>query len=453
MGTGIAALNQVAALSGLGGIGKTQTAVEYAYRYFYDTPIYDWVFWVRADTELNLVTGLAEMARSLNLGEGKLDELANLAKRWLETNDRWLLVFDNADTPEIVKPWLPHNPQGRVVLTSRAQRFVQLGIKTPIVVTALSLEESIAFLQERTDRSSLDTAELAAVTALARELAGLPLALEQAAAYLQRTGVTFAVYWKYYQQQRLALLEKGLPETGDYPESVATTWLLNFQEVERRSPASVPILQLSSVLAPDNIAEQLLLTCAEPFGLVDCTDERVVAEQLADLADFSLIQRDRDTQTYSIHRMVQAVVWQGLTDTDRQDWLQRVITGLNSVFPNVTKFENWAACGQLVPHVQALWKKPEAPSLNTKVWAGLLMGSGYYLREQGHYGEAEPLYVRSLQIDQQFYDENHPYTAIGLNNLAELYRLQGRYEEAEPLHLSALQIWQDQSAKAVSLAI
>lgn len=143
MGTGIAALNQVTALSGLGGIGKTQTAVEYAYRYFYDTPIYDWVFWVRADTELNLVTGLAEMARSLNLGEGKLDELVNLAKRWLETNDRWLLVFDNADTPEIVKPWLPRNPQGRVILTSRAQRFVQLGIKAPLEVTALSLEESI----------------------------------------------------------------------------------------------------------------------------------------------------------------------------------------------------------------------------------------------------------------------------------------------------------------------
>ncbi|NJP12647.1 MAG: hypothetical protein HC866_26925 [Leptolyngbyaceae cyanobacterium RU_5_1] len=337
MGTGRAALTQVATLSGLGGIGKTQTAVEYAYRYFYDTRTYEWVFWVKTDTELNLVTGLAEIARSLNLADGNLDELATRSRHWLETHSGWLLIFDNADEPESVKPWLPRNPQGRVLLTSRAQQFTSLGIKTAIAVTKLSLAESIAFLRDRSNRPDLDATEAAAVNAIAQALDGLPLALEQAGAFIAHKEVSFAVYWKYYQQQQLVLLEKGLPETGDYPQSVGTTWLLNFEEVEQRSPASVPILQLSAVLAADDIPEQLLLVCAEEFGLVDCTDELALAEQLAALADFSLIQRDRETASYSIHRLVQSVIWQRLTPTEQHGWLQRAVAGLSAVFPDARR--------------------------------------------------------------------------------------------------------------------
>ncbi len=165
-----------------------------------------------------------------------------------------------------------------MLLTSRAPRFTSLGIKTPIAVKKFSLEESIAFLRDRTNRPDLDAAELVAVNALVRELDGSPLALEQAAAYITQMGVSFAVYWHYYQKQRLVLLEKGLPETGDYRQSVATPWLLNFEQVEQRSPASVPILQLIAVLAADDIAEQLLLVCAEKFGLADSTNELLLAE-------------------------------------------------------------------------------------------------------------------------------------------------------------------------------
>jgi tetratricopeptide (TPR) repeat protein len=438
--TGKAALNQKAALSGLGGIGKTQTAVEYAYRYFYDTPTYDWVFWVRADTELNLVTGLAEITRSPDWEEITLEELAARSRRWLETHDRWLLIFDNADDPKIVEPWMPRNPQGRVLLTSRSQRFASLGIKTTIAVEKLSLAESIAFLQERTQRSTLNGTEQEAITALATELDGLPLALEQAAAYLERVGVSFAVYWQSYQQQKLVLLEKDLPETGKYKASVATTWLLNFEEVERRSPASVPILQLSAVLAAEEILEGLLLQGAKELGLVDCTNELALAEQLANLAEFSLIQRDRETGSYSIHRMVQAVIWQRLTAAEQQQWLQRAIAGLNAVLPNVEKVENWQLCAYLVPHVQAIAEQPSTVVLETTECALLLSQAGYYLHEQGRYAEAEPLYQRSLQIREQQLGADHPHVATSLNNLALLYRSQGCYGDAEPLFVRSLAI-------------
>jgi len=436
----VAALSQSAAIAGLGGIGKTQTAIEYAYRYFYDESIYEWAFWVRADTELNIVTGLAELARSLDLGEGKLDELAERARRWLETHDRWLLIFDNADDPKLLEPWMPKNLQGRVLLTSRAKRFVSLGIKAPIELKAFSQQGSIEFLQERCDRVSLDAAELAALAALAQELAGLPLALEQAGAYLQRMKVSFAVYWRHYQQRRLELLERGQPETGEYPMSVATTWLLNFEQVEQKSPASVPILRLSSVLAGDEIDEQLLLVCAKEFGLTDCTDELALAEQLAALEDFSLIARERETVSYGIHRMVQAVVWQGLTAAEQQDWMLRAIAGLSAAFPDVSKFENWAMCGRLVPHVQAITARQSAETLETTNWALLLSQAGRYLNGQERYEAAEPLFLQALELWRSLLGEQHPAVATSLDDLAMLYRLQGHYEEAEPLNLQALEL-------------
>ena len=442
--TGKAALNQSAALSGLGGIGKTQMAVAYAYRYFWDTPSYEWVFWVRADTELSLVTGLATIARSLNLPGESLDEFAGQTKRWLETHSGWLLIFDNADEPEIVQPWLPRQPQGRSLLTSRAQRFTSLGIRAPITVKKLSLTAAIAFLQDRCDRPVLDATEGAALKDLATAIDGLPLALEQAGAYLAQTGVAFAVYWNHYQRQQLTLLERRLPETGNYPASVATTWLLNVEQVQQRSPGSIPILQLSAVLSPDDIAEPLLLGCAAEFGLTDCTDELALAEQLAALTDFSLIQRERATRSYSIHRLVQQVIWQGLTATEQQQWLQRGVAGVGAVFPDVTQLENWAACGQLTPHVQTIALRAQPTDLETLEWAWLASVTGYYLNEQGRYAEAEPFFLRSLSIRQQQFGDDHPDVATSLNNLAALYESQGRYPEAEPFYLRSLSIRQQQ---------
>ncbi len=435
-GTGVAALSQVAAIAGLGGIGKTQTAVEYAYRHF---PVdYDWVFWVKAETELSAVTDLAAIGRSLSLAGATLDELAVQVRQWLETHDRWLLIFDNADQPELLKLVLPRRHAGRILLTSRARRFVSVGIRAALEIGKLSLKESIAFLSDRTQRLELDAAELAAVEALARELDGLPLVLEQAGAYLDQMQVRFAVYLAHYRQQRLALLARQMPETGDYPASVATTWVLNFEETGRRSPLAVQILQVSAVWAADDIPEALLQQSQLGLG----ADELTLAEGLGALANFSLIQRDGGF--YSIHRMVQEVVWQGLAVAVRQDWLERAIATLNAMFPNASKIENWQVCGQLVSHVQAIAARLEVNPVDTPEIGFLLNAAGYYLHEQGRYSEAEPLYERSLSIREQQLGADHPTVASSLNNLAELYQSQGRYSEAELLSKRSLSIFEQQ---------
>jgi hypothetical protein len=175
--SGTAALSQAKAIHGLGGVGKTQTAVEYAYRYakdpaFYENgkPIYDWVLWVNA-SNLTLAASFGSIAADLALPNHetqKLDENTAAVSRWLETHDRWLLIFDNLDDPKAVKPFRPKNPNGRILLTSRAQRFESLGVANPIALNDMTPAEAHEFLVRRTGRSPLAPLEKGRVDSLER---------------------------------------------------------------------------------------------------------------------------------------------------------------------------------------------------------------------------------------------------------------------------------------------
>ncbi|MEL7353929.1 MAG: TIR domain-containing protein [Cyanobacteria bacterium P01_A01_bin.116] len=231
---GAAAIAQ--AISGLGGIGKTQTAVEYAYRHRDD---YSAVFWVQAETVAETQTGFMEIARLLGLPEQDAkdpNDTVQAVRRWLEGHTGWLLVFDNADQPSQLKDFRPRQGNGaqHILLTSRAQTFDSLGIARPVSLAKMHTEEAVEFLFRRTGRAIEDlalenSAEKAAAAALAKALGYLPLALEQAGAYLLAQQMTFANYLKSYGKRKLALLDQKGPVAGDYPESVATTWALNFQ--------------------------------------------------------------------------------------------------------------------------------------------------------------------------------------------------------------------------------
>ncbi|PZU92224.1 MAG: hypothetical protein DCF32_23675 [Leptolyngbya sp.] len=293
--TGTAALSQAQAIHGLGGVGKTQTAVEYAYRYFQQESGYDWVLWVNASS-LTLAGSFGAIATDLalpNYQENKLDENIATVKRWLATNDRWLLIFDNVDDPQAVQDFLPNTPNGRILITSRLPRLERLGVGRVIPLDTLDPEEAHEFLQRRTQRDSLDPAEQQALEALAQELGYLPLALEQAAAYIQTKGVSFAAYLRSYQQRPLQVLEKEQPQVGNYPASVATTWGINFEAVQASSPAAADVLRLSAFLAPDNIPYEILMLGKDHLGETLATalaevaeDELVLPELLAELTGF-----------------------------------------------------------------------------------------------------------------------------------------------------------------------
>jgi tetratricopeptide (TPR) repeat protein len=436
------ALTQGYAISGLGGIGKTQTAVEYTYRYRSE---YRFIFWIRADTEVALQAGCVEMAKLLDLPEQDATnpaETVQAVKHWLEHTGEWLLIFDNADTPELLKAYYPRQPRGHVLLTSRAQLFDTLGIARPLALEKMQPDEALSFLFKRTERAQSEQAEQQAAAHLAAELGYLPLALEQAAAYITAKMARFQDYLTSYQQQRLVLLNKAQPRMGEYPESVASTWALNFQEVEKE-PVAADILRVSAFLSPEGIPLELLSSGASQLGpvlagaLATSEDPLALNEALEPLTRYSLIRRDVDAQTYSIHRMVQEVV-KGQMGVERQaEWAERAVRAVEQSFPEVSHL-TWTRCERYIPHALLCAAYIDRWSMTFPQAKALLFEAGYYFYQWGQFWEAEPLWNSVLAICERVLGPEHPDTLSSLNSLAELYRNQGKYELAAPLFQRAL---------------
>ena len=275
------ALTQPQAITGLGGIGKTQIAVEYAYR-SREQGRYTHTFWVNAASEETLITsfvtivGLLKQNRSLALyNEMDQRKLVEAVKRWLERcNERWLLIFDNADDVVLVHNYLPQQGNGSVLLTTRAHAVSSLA--TSIEVETMGFLEGTHLLLRRAQRfehASDEWVNQAGNIVVA--LDQFPLALDQAGAYIEETQCSFEEYLALYQTHRYTLLARRGMVSTDYPESVATTWLLSFQKVQQANPAAAELLQMLAFLAPDLIPEELIqdgVACWSPLLQKAATD-------------------------------------------------------------------------------------------------------------------------------------------------------------------------------------
>ena len=443
-GSGKTAQGQVQGISGLGGIGKTQTAVAFAHRFRNE---YDAVLWSVASSEADLVAGFVEIAQVLGLPERNApeQEAVEAVRRWLDTTGSWLLVLDNADQPEIVEPFLPASPRGHLLVTSRARNLDVLDVVRAIRLDALPPEDAWEFLLKRTDRKAPGDDERQAAAGLAEALGYLPLALEQAGAYLAAHPVRFCDYLESYHQRRLPLLAEGAPR--QYPESVATTWALNFEQVELASEAAAEVLRLSAFLSPDRIPLELLShgvaelgpVLAEPLARAEDDPVRL-GNLLEPLTRYSLVRADLEDRTYSLHRLVQEVVKDTMGTGVRGRWAERTVRALNRAFPEI-EFANWARCERLLAHARsALRLIEEDPSLEIEEAGRLLNQVGTYCLKRGRFATAGPPFHHALEIRKKVFGDEHRYVATSLNNLAALYRAQGRYEEAAPLYLRALEI-------------
>jgi hypothetical protein len=428
------ALTQGYAIFGLGGIGKTQTAVEYTYRYRSE---YRFIFWIRADTEVALQAGSVEMAKLLELPEKDATnpaETVQAVKHWLERAGEWLLVFDNADAPELLKAYYPRTPRGHVLLTSRAQLFDTLGIARPLALEQMQTDEALDFLYKRTERAQSEQAEQQAAAHLAAELDYLPLALEQAAAYITAKTARFQDYLTSYQRQRLALLNKAQPKTGDYPESVARTWALNFQEVEKE-PVAADILRVSAFLSPEGIPLELLTAGASQLGPVlagafaTSEDPLALNEALEPLTRYSLIRRDVDANTYSIHRMVQEVVKGQMGVAQLAEWAERVVRALAQSFPEVSH-QTWTRCERYIPHALLCAASIDRWSMTFPQARNLLYEAGLYFYQRGQFREAESPLKSALAMCERVLGADHPNTIKFRNNYVNFLQEMKRKTEA-----------------------
>ena len=268
------ALSQPPAISGLGGIGKTQTVVEYAYRY---RDNYQYVLWVQANDHETLLTNFVALARLLNLSEKDAQEqqrVVRALKQWLETHSGWLLIFDNADDLAMVSDYLPEGTRGHTLLTTRAQamsglaRKVELDTMGPAEGAELLLRRA-GIIPEDATLARASTADRAAAIDIVRAMDGLPLALDQAGAYIEETNESVSNYPSIYQQQRAALLNRRGALVPGHPDSVATTWSLAFEHVEGANPAAIELIRLCAFLAPDAIPEELISEGA-PYLVPSC---------------------------------------------------------------------------------------------------------------------------------------------------------------------------------------
>jgi len=440
-----AALTQAQAISGLGGIGKTQIAVEYAYRY---SERYQAVFWVTASSRDTLIADFVSLAELLNLPEkAERDQMlvVRAVKHWLTTAEtRWLLILDNVDDLEVLSEFLPTRGIGDVLLTTRLQALGT--VARGIDVASMGLDEGLLFLLRRTQRlapgASLhedEPEEQAEAAQIVQELDGLPLALDQAGAYIEETQCGFAAYRELYKTRRKELLQHRGPFPITHPQSVAATWSLSFHRIEQNNPAAADLLRLLAFLHPEAIPEEILRDGAAAFGPILAPlagDALKLNALLGMLLRYSLLRRNPSARLLEMHRLVQAVLKDSMEGSEQRLWAERTLRGVNLAFPDVEP-QNWPRCQRVLPHAQVCLRYLTEYQLAFPEAARLLNQVANYLRMHADYAQAEPLLLQALAMRRQLFAAMHPDIAETLNDLGTLYRIQGKYQQAEQLLLEA----------------
>lgn len=441
-----AALTQPQAINGLGGIGKTQIAIEYAYHYM---DKYSYVLWINAANHETLVHDYAILATVLNLPEiNEQDQTIKVAavKRWLETHDYWLLLLDNADELSIVNDFLPTGNKGHILITTRSQTTGSIARR--IEVQEMDTEEGMLFLLRRAGvlapGTPLDQApqeDRNKADAIVTLMGGLPLALDQAGAYIDETKCNLADYLLLFRTRQAELLKRRGKLIPNHPEAVTTTMSISFEKVRLANPASHEIMLVFAFLNSDAIPEDILTkgsSALNPSLSKVVKDPILLNDAISTLLAYSLLRRNSD-HALTVHRLVQAVLISGMTQKTQCLWAERVVCAISLAFPE-EDYNNWQQCQKYILHIQACVDHMIRLNVAFPDAADLLMNVGQYLVKSAQYEQAEDFYQRALTIREKTLGTEHPSTATTLLQIAQLYREQGKYEQAEDFNRRALTI-------------
>ena len=427
------------ALHGLGGIGKTRLAIEYAYAH---AETYSALLFVRAESAPALDAGLAALAGAAVLDLPEKEAREDIAKieavlRWLEANPTWLMILDNVDdgaAVAAVAALLPRLKGGHVIVTARASNFPASLRKFELDI--LDEDAATQFLLERTaedrERAKDDEAQ---ARALARDLGGLALGLEQAGAQIATDRIGFARYLKLWNEKRADILGWSAPTLTGSDRTLATTWATS---VARLSPESVRLLDRLALLAPDTIPDFLL--DVDVPGEAEGYD---AVKARAGLFAYSLATRSKgeEGKGFVVHRLVQDFARRAMSDGRRGEALREALGWVNAAFVgDPADVRNWPVLDPLAPHALAIaWRADEEGITKPMAWLLTLLGNFFFAKAR--YVEAESLMRRALANSEAAFDPpDHPVIAIHLSNLATLLQDTNRPVEAEPLIRRALSI-------------
>ncbi len=425
-----AAFTQTSAITGLGGVGKTQLALEYSYRHADD---YQVVWWVRSEEPSTLAADYAGLAARLDLPEKNAKDqrvIVEAVRCWLEQNGGWLLVFDNAQEPEDLKDYLPRTGRGHVIITSRNPNWG--GTAKPLLVDVFSREESIEFLQSRTGQHG-------GADALADALGDLPLALEQAAAYILATKITLADYLELFQTRRNELWkDEKKPES--YREKVETAWTVSMNRVKEEAAVGADLLNLCAFLAPDDIPRKLF---SDGNGHLpeSLADKLAVNRAVDTLQRYSLI--NATPESLSVHRLVQTVTRDRLSNEERKIWGEAAVLLVANSFPQgIDDPQTWPECSFMLPHALAVSKHVVRLEDVHESYSRLLNQVGIYLGMRAEFDASKVAFDKALATFEAFNGSysNHPGMAKVLGNLGNVLRQKGNFEEAKISYEKALEI-------------
>jgi tetratricopeptide (TPR) repeat protein/DNA-binding XRE family transcriptional regulator len=454
---------RVQAICGVGGIGKTQIALEYAYRFRDD---YAAVIWLRTQTPETLIADLRALMDAFDLPEKQYrlhHQIFSAVKRWLKEHSNWLLILDNVEEFALVREFLAPPCVGHVLLTTRRQ-----GTSASwhcLNLQPWSSEEGVLFLLHRAGllpqqaplASAADELRRQA-TGIFQELGGLPLALDQAGAYLEETGCTLPGYQQRFQEHSALLLSRRGLEHFAHPDPVTTTILLVLERVEHQLPAAAELLRLCSFLACDAIPEELITgQSAEILGPVlyaSANDPLALDSMYATVRSTSLMQLNVQTRLLSIHRLVQMVIITHMDKETQQLWARRAFLAVNRAFPVMGKERGAATLPRtdlLLPHalftltnIDRFLQEEEQSSMAHEI-SGLQHKVGTYLIARGYYQKAQPILERCLSLCEQTLGSTHPDVAELLARLGYLLLIQGRHGSAKALLEQALAIYEQAS--------
>ena len=453
------------ALYGLGGVGKTQLALEYAHRFMAD---YDLVWWVPSERAEETSGALADLARKMGLKVG--DNVAEAAEAALEelrrdTTPHWLLIFDNADDPKQLEPYLPTG-SGHVLITSRNQAWTHSA--EPLEVDVFTREESVGHLLRHVPE--LDVADAKRV---ADALGHLPLAVEQASAWLEQTGMPARVYVDQLNTQSTRIL--ALNQPPDYPMPVVATWNLSFERLKQRSPAAVRLLQLCAFFSPGPISMDLLYSDEMNESLLpfdeSLSEKLMLGRVIRDISRFALVKVDQGSNSLQIHRLVQAVIRSQMTDEEQieaRHEVHKILTGARPRQGETDDPANWSTYDIIWPHLgpsvaeecddprtrqllidwvryqwkhgefesclalarrlETLWRHQLGPDDPQTLYLQFHIANA--LRSQGQFSDARDLDTYVLERQREVLGPDHPHALITANGLGADLRALGDFQES-----------------------
>ncbi|WP_166246125.1 FxSxx-COOH system tetratricopeptide repeat protein [Paenibacillus turpanensis] len=401
-------------LAGLGGIGKTQMAVQYAYKYRKE---YNIIWWIDAEHEESIRADFSQLAKKLSDDKDIESDEVEFVREWLSRNDKWLLLFDNAIDYKEIESYLPSPQEGHILITSRNQDWPI----HPLVLSEFNRRQSIEFLMRRTNCS--DATQEQDASDLAAELGFLPLALEHAGAYIRRKRKSFKEYLDLYTSKKVELLAvEGIPDS--YHSTILTTWNISIESIKQESSLAEKWLDLFAYLGADQIPYSWF------YDIEDSVDILEKDKAIEVLSKYSLVNINVDEHHASMHRLVQEVIRNKIGEY-ADEVLQRSVHVVSKDFSfDQYNYDSWVKCGKILSHAINVAKHILDLRVKNGNAISILLNLGLFFNHYSKYSTAQDYLLAAKDICESMVPVNTNWKSSILNALSVISLNRNKPEEA-----------------------